>query len=571
MPAAFAFLGDRPVAHIAFRGYRVMTRWGFPLLFLLTLSAIYLYAYPTATIMYGGGVLLHTGAGILLAVLLIPILRRVFRDCPLEIRFGWLMIVAGTLLGLVLIKIGTPNRFHLWLYLHIALCVAGVLLVATSWLTRRGWLGKGFAAAVTSFAVLTLLMTGIAAGSWWARNIAWKNSNRVVNPHMPTETMDGEGDGPNGKFFPSSAQTRDGKNIPAKYFMQSQACERCHSDIYKQWNSSAHHFSSFNNQWYRKSIEYMQDVAGVQSSKWCAGCHDPALLFSGKFDTPIRQIENSPEAKAGLSCLMCHSIVEVKSTMGQGDFFLEYPKLHELAASENPVIRSVHDFLVRLNPEPHRRTFLKPFMRAQTAEFCSTCHKVHLDIPVNRYRWVRGLNEYDNWQASGVSGQGARSFYYPVNSMQCADCHMPQSRSNDQGNIGGYVHSHRFPGANTALPTANQDTLQLEQSKKFLQDKQVSVDIFAISPSERSARTAKTPQTYKPELSTSFAVGEEADTSLPQGPSGEVRALTAPLGRVDASVRRGDDVRLDVVVRTRKVGHFFPGGTIDAFDVWLEF
>jgi hypothetical protein len=352
--------------------------------------------------------------------------------------------------------------------------------------------------------------------------------------------------------------------------MQSKACERCHADIYKQWESSAHHFSSFNNQWYRKSIEYMQDVAGVPPSKWCAGCHDPALLFSGKFDTPIRQIENTPEAKAGLSCLMCHSIVEVKSTMGQGDFVLEYPKLHKLAASENPVVRALHDFVVRLNPEPHRRTFLKPFMKTQTAEFCSTCHKVHLDVPVNRYRWVRGFNEYDNWQASGVSGQGARSFYYPANSMQCADCHMPQLRSSDDGNIGGYVHSHRFPGANTAVPTANQDAVQLELSKKFLQDKQVSVDIFAISPSQKDSNAQKAAQASKPELSTAFAVGEEADTSLPQGPAGEVRALTAPLGRVDAAVRRGDDVRLDVVVRTRKVGHFFPGGTIDAFDVWLE-
>ena len=35
-------------------------------------------------------------------------------------------------------------------------------------------------------------------------------------------------------------------------------------------------------------------------------------------------------------------------------------------------------------------------------------------------------------------------------------------------------------------------------------------------------------------------------------------------------MRRGDDDRVDVVVRTRKVGHFFPGGTVDAFDVWLE-
>jgi hypothetical protein len=29
-------------------------------------------------------------------------------------------------------------------------------------------------------------------------------------------------------------------------------------------------------------------------------------------------------------------------------------------------------------------------------------------------------------------------------------------------------------------------------------------------------------------------------------------------------------VRVEVVVRTRKVGHFFPGGTVDAFDVWVE-
>jgi tetratricopeptide (TPR) repeat protein len=27
---------------------------------------------------------------------------------------------------------------------------------------------------------------------------------------------------------------------------------------------------------------------------------------------------------------------------------------------------------------------------------------------------------------------------------------------------------------------------------------------------------------------------------------------------------------VDVVVRTRKIGHFFPGGTVDAFDTWLE-
>ena len=354
--------------------------------------------------------------------------------------------------------------------------------------------------------------------------------------------------------------------------MESDSCKRCHEDIYNQWNSSAHHFSSFNNQWYRKSIEYMQDTVGTKPSKWCGGCHDPAVLYAGKMDTPIKQIVHTPEAQAGLGCMMCHSIADVKSTMGQGDFYLEYPKLHELAASKNPIVRTLHDFMIKLNPEPHRRVFLKPFMRQQTAEFCSSCHKVHLDVPVNHYRWFRGFNEYDNWQASGVSGEGARSFYYPPKSQQCADCHMPLERSNDMGNIAGKVHSHRFPGANTALPTANEDETQLKATENFLTSGALTVDIFALSP-ETATKPSSPPKAgiaTDQDLSTTFAVGEEAETKIAPGANSEVAAITAPLNRVHASVRHGDTVRIDVVVRTKRIGHFFPGGTVDAYDTWLE-
>src|SRR5450759_4898851 len=100
---------------------------------------------------------------------------------------------------------------------------------------------------------------------------------------------------------------------------------------------------------------------------------------------------------------------------------------------------------------------MKPFMREDSAEFCSSCHKVHLDVPVNNYRWVRGFNEYDTWQASGVSGQGARSFYYPPKTSTCSECHMPQVASKDPGNKSGQIHSHRFAAANMAVSYANQD------------------------------------------------------------------------------------------------------------------
>lgn len=548
-----------------------MSNWRVRSVIALAASALYLYGFPSANLPYIFVVLFHLAVGVFLAVLLLPFLPRVWRGSAGWARGGWLFVAGGAGTGIALIFTGAPRSLDWLLYTHIYLCVAGVTLLAGSWMASRGWLGGRKAQVLARCAALVIVVAGISAAEWWYRTYAWNNAFRITNPALAPASMDDEGDGAQGKFFPSSGQTKGGINIPAKYFMQSEACERCHQDIYNQWYSSAHHFSSFNNQWYRRAIEYMQDVAGVKASKWCAGCHDPALLYSGMFDTPIRKIENTPAAKAGLSCLMCHSIVRVKSTMGQGDYTLEYPELHELAASNNRFVRMMHDFVVNLDPEPHRRTFLKPFMRTQTAEFCSACHKVHLDVPVDRYRWVRGFDEYDNWQASGISGEGARSFYYPPTPMMCADCHMPLTASKDAGNIHGFVHSHRFPGANTALPTQNQDAEQMELSKHFLQDGQVSVDIFAVSPAGKAEEAnASAAAAGGPQLSTTFAVGEEAESNMPVGEAGEVRPITAPLGRVDAAVRRGDDVRVDVVVRTRKVGHFFPGGTIDAFDVWLE-
>jgi len=477
-----------------------------------------------------------------------------------------LLITAGAILGLILLRTGTSRAEWNWLYLHILISLAGVGLLVGERLGKWGWLASSAAHAALRVGICLAILAGIGYGARYVRQ-GWQTRGHIQNPEMPPDNMNGEGDGPEGSFFPSSAQVYGKQKIPSKFFMESDSCKRCHEDIYNQWFSSAHHFSSFNNQWYRKSIEYMQDTVGTKPSKWCGGCHDPAVLYSGLMDTPIKQIVHRPESQAGLGCMMCHSIADVKSTMGQADFYLEYPKLHELAAARNPVARAFHDFVIKLNPEPHRRVFLKPFMREQTAEFCSSCHKVHLDVPVNHYRWFRGFNEYDNWQASGVSGQGARSFYYPPKPQQCADCHMPAEASHDFGNVNGFVHSHRFPGANTALPTANEDEKQLKLTEDFLKSGALTVDIFAVSPAQEPLKAGAASQS---ELSTTFAVGEEAESRITPETGGEVRPVTAPLNRVQPALRRGDTVRVDVVVRTKKVGHFFPGGTVDAYDTWLE-
>ncbi len=539
----------------------------FALVALLTVSAVYLYGFPQQNVTYAVIVLLHAVGGIFAVILILPLLKSLLRDGTWLSWAGWFPLLAGGGLGIWLIHTGTPRSEWNWMYTHMIVCVAAVGFLLAERIGRRGWFGIGTGKSVVRLAICLIVLAGIGAALRYTREARWANRARIENPEMPPSSMDHEGDGPRGPFFPSSAQVYGGRKIPSKFFMESDSCKRCHRDIYNQWYSSVHHFSSFNNQWYRKSIEYMQDTIGTKPSKWCGGCHDPAVLYAGLMDTPIKQIVHTPPAQAGLGCMMCHSIAAVKSTMGQGDFYLEYPELHELAASKNPVVRYLHDFLVKLNPEPHRRAFLKPFMRTQTAEFCSSCHKVHLDVPVNNYRWFRGFNEYDNWQASGVSGQGARSFYYPKKPQQCADCHMPLTPSKDMGNIAGNVHSHRFPAANTALPVANGDDEQLKATIDFLKSGILSVDIFALSPAQAETKAGTAGET---ELSTTFAVGEEAELKVAPGMGREVAPVTAPLNRVQPVVRRGDTVRVDVVVRTKKLGHFFPGGTVDAYDTWLE-
>src|SRR5262245_3424078 len=446
----------------------------------LVLNSAYLAARADPSPFYFGNVVLHLVLGLGLAAGATVAFLRAWSGLPALVRVAVPGLAVGAASGVALMVVGATRPYRWLLYLHMGATLAGALpllahLLAATWRSRAGrprWEPAGV--GVHCLAVVVGGAGLVATGS------QTDGRHRIRNATDVPATMEQEGAGPKSPFFPSSAETNVGGIIPANFFLTSQVCGRCHTDIYEQWKSSVHHFSSFNNQWYRASIEYMQDVVGTKPSKWCAGCHDHAVFFNGRFDRPIREQIDTPEAQAGLACTSCHSIVHVKSTMGQGDFTIEYPPLHDLAVSDQPVLSWVHDYLLRLDPKPHRDTFIKSFHREQTAEFCSSCHKVHLDVPVNGYRWFRGFNEYDNWQASGVSGQGARSFYYPAKPQRCADCHMPLVASNDPAAKDGKIRSHRFPGANTAVPFVNQDAEQLRITQEFLKDGQISVDIFGL-------------------------------------------------------------------------------------------
>ena len=519
------------------------------ILFAINLAIVVGFEAPT--IFYMGNVVMHLVLGAV-AVAVAMSLRPVRLLGTLSLLSGLALAYFGAL---------STNRPLLWA--HIALSFVGAAVVSIDfWRARPSWrmaLATGFA-----------LVIGVPALKLAGTRMFPRYEAVIRNPTLNVPTsMHEEGGGRKSPFWPSSAKTNVGGTIPSDFFMDSKRCGECHKDIYEQWNSSVHHFASFNNQYYRKSIEYMQDVSGTQASKWCAGCHDHAVFFNGRFDKPIKDQIDTPEAQNGLGCVSCHSIVHVDSSMGNAGFTIEYPPLHELASSKNFWIKKADDFLTYLKPEPHKATFLKPFMK-DNSEFCSTCHKVHLDVPVNNYRWLRGFNDYDNWQASGVSGQGARSFYYPAATSTCGGCHMPMVKSGDPGNKNGMIHSHRFPAANMAVATVNEDKPQLKATEDFLKSGFVTVDIFAASPVTETKSEMRRRASEAPTLSSTMAVGEEAEQSGGQVLIREVGEVAAPLDQAGAKFKAGSTVRLDVVVRTRKIGHFFPGGTVDSFDIWLE-
>ncbi len=291
-------------------------------------------------------------------------------------------------------------------------------------------------------------------------------------------------------FEPSLARTMTGNFIPARSLTNDEYCQKCHADVHRGWSDSVHRFSSFNNPPYLASVNETRDVAwqrdgNVQASRWCAGCHDPVPFFSGAFDDPKFDTIHHPTSQAGITCTVCHAITNVNSARGNADYTIEEPQQYPFAYSDNPVLQWINNQLVKAKPEFHKKTFLKPFHK--TAEFCSVCHKVHLPYALNHYKeFLRGQNHYDPYLLSGVSGHGARSFYYPPEAQtNCNGCHMPLVPSDDFGAkfFGDAkelsIHDHLFPSANTGIAWLRDRSDVIAAHQKFLEGT-MRVDIFGL-------------------------------------------------------------------------------------------
>ena len=473
---------------------------------------------------------------------------------------GILIIAPVLVYGFLHLRRAWPHPNRLAVRLGLTLFATAIVLLATGLLLTRGMplvevqdpLGRSIAYwlhVVTPVAVAWLFVLHRLAGPRirWAVGAgiaafglaiglagAW-----LTRPEAPQGT--GEAD-----FHPALAGTADGNHIAAAALMRDDYCATCHADIHAEWSHSAHRLASFNNPAYRFSVlntraAMLERDGNVHAARFCAGCHDPAPLFSGAFDDPDFDHENDPSAHAGITCIACHAIESVADPLrGNADYVIGVPEHYPFAFSEQPLLAWLSGVLIKANPDFHKRTFLKPVHR--TTEFCGTCHKVHIPEELTGYKWLRGQNHYDSFLLSGVSGHGVASFYYPDQAQaNCNGCHMPllesddfaADRNDDSGRL--TVRGHQFPAANTALAALLDLPGPVNEAHRKMLEGSLRVDLFAVRE------------------------GEGIDAPA-----------TAPLRPHVPALRPGATYVFDAVLRTLTLGHHFTQGTADSNEVWLD-
>lgn len=301
----------------------------------------------------------------------------------------------------------------------------------------------------------------------------------------------------------------------------------CHEQILREWEPSAHRYAS-RSAFFQLIQKSMADANGAESTRYCAGCHDPIALFSGAKNIYNEDL-SSPGADEGVSCASCHSIVRT-DVEGNAAFTMS-PPVRYLAEDS-----FIGRFLIRAYPRHHVASYSRPLL--STPELCGACHKQFIDKELNRATRVQLQNQYDAWKGSHWFVPDPKNPQRPDagKSLTCRDCHMRLETSADPmaWKRDGKHRHHGMIGANQWLPTYH-----------------------ALPGAEKHVRLTEDwlqGKTVLPEIADRW----------PGGPVVPM-AITAP-----ASARPGEPIRVRIALENSKVGHTFPTGPLDVIQAWVD-
>lgn len=341
-------------------------------------------------------------------------------------------------------------------------------------------------------------------------------------------------------FRPSQTETFNKTFIDKRQIANSHRCLACHRDVGEQWLSSVHQQAA-SDPTYVTNVSLLAEKKGISATRYCEGCHAPVALLSGELSPGGQHggIAGTVSNVEGVSCMACHGINSLVNLKGVASFEFKPRADYLFARSENPLLLRLHDLLVQVKPDQHKRDLGKPLFKE--AKFCSTCHTQFIDKELNDWGWIKMQDEYAAWLKSPYSKQHEEGFSNTTGS-RCQDCHMPLMDSDDpSADRNGKIRSHHFPGANTFLPLLKGDEKQLAATKTFLQSNKLRISID--KPNRKDA------------LQTLHALDEKL-RNFEEAPY---------------YYYLGEEAKITIVVSNRGVGHDFPGGTIDINESWIEF
>lgn len=343
--------------------------------------------------------------------------------------------------------------------------------------------------------------------------------------------------GPDRPFAPSLARTSTGQAFDARAMGGSESCgtSGCHEQVYREWSVSAHRYSAMDLA-FRAVQTNMGQQNGPESTRYCAGCHDPISLFAGTKNLFRDDLTSPIGRQEGVSCIVCHSIKET-DIKGNASYVITQPSRYLFELSDSGRVRLVSNFLIRAYPRHHVQSLQHRLFKSP--EFCAGCHKQFIDEEINQVGWVQLQNQYDNWRKSRWNDSTN-----PRKTIECRECHMPLQESHDPARgddqdynrtAGDNKHrSHRFLAANQLMPVALHLTggqEQVDLTERWLQGR---IDV--------------------PEIADKWRTGAVVPIEL-----------VAP-----ARARAGTPIDLQVLITNNKAGHDFPTGPLDIIQAWVE-
>lgn len=346
---------------------------------------------------------------------------------------------------------------------------------------------------------------GAALGSSEAHRAAAPAQIGAPAPMLPVDAA---------RFPPSQVEILGRGSRTGHELADVERCDGCHSGVVASFRKSAHAHASFDNPLYRAAIDGFRRSQGEVASRFCGGCHDPALLVDGALDAEVEP--HDPRARAGVSCSVCHSIVEVRPG-GNAGYTLDATPIPIPDLDDEASIRA---HVARVKPAPLR-----------DGSLCTACHKAFLSEATGHPHFIAGADDVLPWRRSAYAGSHAERIDVPVAEADCRGCHMQleEALDYDASARDGLLHSHGVRGGHTLLAAMRGDA-------------------------EEAARIA---ESMRAAVSLDLPVARDA-------------AGVAAIPAKTLELRAAERVEIDAVVKNLGVGHRFPGGTIDLADTWLE-